>query len=258
MAKKKAADGFDFLKKKIQKHWDKSRKKKDPFKSFEAPDGVYIARLASVKAGATKNDDAYLSFQFIINSPSEVEDVHTQGLRPSVMHVFKASAKMSEEDKVDRAVFDLQKLGVETDELDLVEIKELAGSLKSNPVYVSLKVVNRDGYCNANILGLKKDYDPDEEDDLDEVEDEDDEDNEETENESEDEDNEETEDEDEEFVPEKKEEYMFSPVTGAKQKPCRVVSVSTRKKTVSVKRLHDNKIFKDITWSKLGDPVEEE
>ena len=107
----------------------------------------------------------------------------------------------------------------------------------------------------------EEEYEEEEEEDPDDSEEEE-EDEEEYEDEDEDEEVDEDEDEDEEvdeeedeeeddWVPAKTEVYMYKASSRSKPAECEVTTVSTAKETVTLKRVSDKKLFKNVPWDKL-------
>lgn len=76
---------------------------------------------------------------------------------------------------------------------------------------------------------------------------------EETEEETEEEEEEETEEEAEEgdWKPEKKEIYQYKATPKAKPEECQVIKVDEESETVSLKRMKDSKVFRDVAWAEL-------
>ena len=64
-------------------------------------------------------------------------------------------------------------------------------------------------------------------------------------------DEEEEEEEEEEATPEKGEIYFYKPPKAKKAIECEVILVMAKAKTVSLKSLDDNKVFKGVAWSEL-------
>lgn len=272
MAGKEAAKGKEaFLKKasKFKKDYKEARKA-DAGGSFETPvmaDGSYVTKWTSMNCGATKTDDPYVSFNFL------VVDGKNKGDRPSIFH------NLSSPEKLEYFVKDVKRLGVECDEMELGDTIEALEAAVAEKPYVKIDVKNKEYKAKAGpnkgklvkslnvyVSKVLEDYDPDAEDEdenegADEEPEDDEEeaaDGEEGDDEESDDDSEESEDGDEadeddveeDAVPEKGNAVLYKPKGSRKAIEFTVIKVNAKTETVDLKG-DDGKTHKAVPFASV-------
>ena len=268
-------DFIKSLKSKVKQDWSKARKVQDEYSTATLPDGNYIAKLTKTRFGKDKNKEPYVSLDFTVLSPEKYK-----GQRPGRFHGLTARGNRTMDMCLKQLFLDLQRLGIDTSSMEVEDLPAILQQLqdaqptcrinaKNNPTY-GLSI-----YINSMIPTVEEeeveeeveeifededDYEDDYEDEDEQSEDEDeqseDEDDEDDEDDAiidSDDEYEEYEDDDEEEVasPQKGDTCMYRTERRFKPKECTVVTVNNSKETVTLRRINDNKVFKNVSWSNL-------
>lgn len=268
-------------KKDAAKRWEEAKKAKDQFKTPDIPAGVYMARLNGISQGETSNNKApFIAFQFTV-----IRHPEWKGTPLSILHTVEerktkdGEVWLTEQEALDNISVDLQRLGIETEELEGSELDEAIADLAQEKPVVQLRVkrTKKDGvdYVNTRILKLVDEDDNEEEEDDDVEVDDEDEEGEEEADEAEEEDGEDDEDDadddsesDEEEEGEDEEEgdedppeigdiVKYKAPRARKPENCTVTSVNVKAETVNLTREKDDKEFKKVPWSELEYEYEE-
>jgi hypothetical protein len=268
-------------KKDAAKRWNEAKKAKDQFKTPDIPAGVYMARLSNITQGETSNNKVpYIAFQFTV-----IRHPEWKGTPLSILHTVEEKRKkpsgkekvgevwLTEQEALDNIAIDLQRLGIETEELDGNELDAAIADLVSEKPVIQVKVKRTKGsdgadYVNTRILKLM-DEEGEEEDD-DDVEDDDgeeapeeedvedeeadvtDDDDEEVEADDDDEDVEEEDEEDGDTDPPEVDDLVkWKAPKARKMAEFTVTAVNVAKEIVTLKRNSDDKVFPKVPWSEL-------
>lgn len=266
-------------KKDAAKRWNEAKKAKDQFKTPDIPSGVYMSRLSNITQGETSNNKVpYIAFQFTV-----IRHPEWKGTPLSILHTVEEKKKkdgevwLTEQEALDNIAIDLQRLGIETEELDGEELDAAIAELVADKPVVQVKVKRTQGadgagYVNARILKVMDEEESEgEEEDDDDVEGDDDgeealeeEDEEDEEADAPDDDDEEVEeDDDDEDVEEADEEdggtdppevddlVKWKAPRSKKMEEFTVTLVNPKTEVVTLNRNRDEKIFKGVPWAEL-------
>jgi hypothetical protein len=262
-------------KKDAAKRWNEAKKAKDQFKTPDIPSGVYMSRLSNITQGETSNNKVpYIAFQFTV-----IRHPEWKGTPLSILHTVEEKKKkdgevwLTEQEALDNIAIDLQRLGIETEELDGEELDAAIAELVADKPVVQVKVKRTKGadgadYVNARILKVMDEEEGEEEEDDDDVEDDDGEeapeeedvedeeadvtDDEEVEADDDDEDVEEEDEEDGDTDPPEVDDLVkWKAPKARKMAEFTVTAVNEAKEIVTLKRNSDDKVFPKVPWSEL-------
>jgi hypothetical protein len=263
-------------KKDAAKRWNEAKKAKDQFKTPDIPSGVYMSRLSNITQGETSNNKVpYIAFQFTV-----IRHPEWKGTPLSILHTVDEKKKkdgevwLTEQEALDNIAIDLQRLGIETEELDGEELDAAIAELVADKPVVQVKVnrTKKDGvdYVNTRILKVMDEEEGEEEEDDDDVEDDDgeeapeeedvedeeadvtDDDDEEVEADDDDEDVEEEDEEDGDTDPPEVDDLVkWKAPKARKMAEFTVTAVNEAKEIVTLKRNSDDKVFPKVPWSEL-------
>jgi hypothetical protein len=263
-------------KKDAAKRWNEAKKAKDQFKTPDIPSGVYMSRLSNITQGETSNNKVpYIAFQFTV-----IRHPEWKGTPLSILHTVEEKKKkdgevwLTEQEALDNIAIDLQRLGIETEELDGEELDAAIAELVADKPVVQVKVkrTKKDGvdYVNTRILKVMDEEEGEEEEDDDDVEDDDgeeapeeedvedeetdvtDDDDEEVEADDDDEDVEEEDEEDGDTDPPEVDDLVkWKAPKARKMAEFTVTAVNEAKEIVTLKRNSDDKVFPKVPWSEL-------
>lgn len=246
---------------------------------IDVPAGDYTVRLHSIELDTadTKAGKGIPYVQFVAVVVAAEDDDHIGGMVRHREYINESSGtndkgawKITEADCFANICKTLQSFGVETSELELDDLEQLAEELPEEQPACRIKVVEKGQYLNVwfnaqvdpeelNLPEIDDVLDDEEEDDDepeadDDDDSEDDDDDEQDEEDDEEEDDEEEEDEDDEPVePEKGETVKAKPKGTKKAENYEVIRVNKSKQTVALKRVRDDKQFKDQPWDVIVD-----
>lgn len=280
--------------KRTSKGAEKKAKDTEPeVKGQQLPGGLInaTAQFTKYKVGMAKNKFPYLILTGIVQEPSEFQGARAQ--RSYFLSPPKKKGQKTLAEKYEGMFSDLQLLGINTSEMSgttvldevIIALKDLQ---EEKPLFLfnTWKPDDPNSDTMVFIQGLADEqsddemYEEDEEEDSDEAEEdeeeseeegdeeeyeedeeegdeyEDEEEEETEETEEAEEDEEETED-DESWEPEKGELYGYAVNSTAQAYPCEIIKVSKRNRTVDLKRVKDDKVFKSKSWDNLQDYEEE-
>ena len=230
MARTNTNAGFASAMTKIDKGaFSRAREVKDNRGSFEKPeieDGTYVSTLVSARCGVDKNSNGYAAFDF------EVSRGDYQGTRVSKLHSIAERGNRTLEQSLQSLFIDLQRLLPDEDftEFSAEDIEaivaQLAATTKESGIAYQIGVKNNGNFINTFI------------------------------NKRLDEEgfvatSEESEEGDEELIPEKGDVVFFQPPRTKSSQEFTVTSVAESKRTVTLKRTKDSKVFKTISFDHL-------
>lgn len=133
-----------------------ARKTKANDYEIRLPEGTYVANLAEVKFGISKNDSPYVGFQFVVTHPRETANgVKVGGKQANVTHFLSGSDWSTEDEAYERFFQDAQRLGEETENLEPADIEEVVSSLAEKDLSVRIEIAkSKKGRKFARIKGL--------------------------------------------------------------------------------------------------------
>jgi len=147
----------------LQKSWKKSRTKTDPYGTFSGPDGTYTVKLSNVNVGVVQKDGKYkgapfISFNYIVTAGE------FKGQTPGDYRMLvDFSENYTIDDVMDSLTYTLQKLGVDTEAVEIEDLEDIAAQLSADKPTCKIKVStsknksNGQEYQNVNLLGLSSD-----------------------------------------------------------------------------------------------------
>ena len=228
MARTNTNAGFASAMTKIDKGaFSRAREVKDNRGSFEKPeieDGTYVSTLVSARCGVDKNSNGYAAFDF------EVTRGDYEGTRVSKFHSIAERGNRTVEQSLESLFIDLQRLLPDEDftEFSAEDIEaivsQLAESTKESGITYQIGVKN-----NGNFLNTFINKRLDEEGFVKEA----------------------VSEEDEELIPEKGDVVFYQPPRTKSSQEFTVTSVAESKRTVTLKRTKDSKVFKTISFDHL-------
>jgi len=228
MARTNTNAGFASAMTKIDKGaFSRAREVKDNRGSFEKPeieDGTYVSTLVSARCGVDKNSNGYAAFDF------EVSRGDYEGTRVSKFHSIAERGNRTVEQALQSLFIDLQRLIPDEDftefsaeDIEAV-VSQLAESTKESGITYQIGVKNNGNFLNTFInkrLDEEHGYETKEEEG------------------------------DEELIPEKGDMVFFQPPRTKSSQEFTVTSVAESKRTVTLKRTKDGKVFKTISFDHL-------
>ena len=235
MARTNTNAGFASAMTKIDKGaFSRAREVKDNRGSFEKPeieDGTYVSTLVSARCGVDKNSNGYAAFDF------EVARGDYEGTRVSKFHSIAERGNRTIEQSLESLFIDLQRLLPDEDftEFSAEDIEsivaQLAENTKESGINYQIGVKN-----NGNFLNTFINKRLDEEGSV---------------KKASSEESEESEEGDEELIPEKGDVVFFQAPRTKSSQEFTVTSVAESKRTVTLKRSKDGKVFKTISFDHL-------
>jgi len=228
MARTNTNAGFASAMTKIDKGaFARAREVKDNRGSFEKPeieDGTYVSTLVSARCGVDKNSNGYAAFDF------EVSRGDYEGTRVSKFHSIAERGNRTVEQALQSLFIDLQRLIPDEDftEFSAEDIEAIVSQLsettKEQSLTYQIGVKNNGNFINTFINKRL-----DEEGFVKEA----------------------VSEEDEELIPEKGDVVFFQPPRTKSSQEFTVTSVAESKRTVTLKRTKDGKVFKTISFDHL-------
>ena len=254
---------------------NKGRKGRKGFIEVEA--GSYAARFQSLEFGA--NDKGpYSKLTSVVVESEDQDDI---GLKIAEFISFAEKSgvkngkkwKITEEDNFANLCTALQSFGIDTSELELDELQEVAESLAEDQPACTVRVVEKGGYMNVkwgkfieddelpsleDVLEDEDEEGEEEEDDDDDDTDEEESDDEESDDDEDGDDDQEDDDDDEEDEEDDDEEVepvvrgttvTAKPGRAKKASKYKVKSSNKSRQTCTLIRISDKREFKDQPWS---------
>ena len=227
MARTNTNAGFASAMTKIDKGaFARAREVKDNRGSFEKPeieDGTYVSTLVSCRCGVGKNSNGYAAFDF------EVARGDYQGTRVSKFHSIAERGNRTVEQALQSLFIDLQRLVPDEDfsefsaeDIETI-VQQLAEATKEQGITYQIGVKNNGNFINTFInKRLDEDVFVAA-----------------------------SEEEDDELIPEKGDVVFFQPPRTKSSQEFTVTSVAEGKRTVTLKRTKDGKVFKAISFDHL-------
>ena len=209
--------------------FERARETKDNRGSFEKPeieDGTYVTKLVSARSGVDKNSNGYAAFDFLVSRGDY------EGTRLSKFHSIAERGNRTVEQSLSSLFIDLQRLCPQEDftELSAGDVEEIIGRLDpttstdEEELFFQIGVKNNGNFINIFINKLIEEehgYATSED------------------------------DEEEMLIPEKNDAVFFQPPRTKSPQEFTVTSVSESKKTVTLKRNKDGKVFKTVSFDDL-------
>jgi hypothetical protein len=261
----------EFLKKvkKAKEQWEEGRSGRTGG-LIEVDNGKYIVRGRGVTLDVNDDDVPYVQIDTIVVNADNEDDVGLRiGYRENIKHMSGTieggkrdgeTWEITEADQFANICSALKSLGFETDNMDLEDLADVGDQMAEEQPACRVTVkTNRKDYkyivwgkpVDDESLPAIEDLveDEEEEDEEDVEEDEDVEDDEEEESDDDQYDEEEEDDEEEDdWEPVKGDEYEAQPKGTKVVATYTVTSINKRKKTCSLKRKKDGRLYKDQSW----------
>jgi hypothetical protein len=254
--------------------WNEVKDAKQAGGFVEVPEGKYTIRLRSMVVDVT-DDQAKVPFvQFdmvVVAGEHEGSMVRKRVRIEKRGGIIKNGERKGEkweqtiQDCLQEIARDLKGFNVETDDLEIADLPDVADDLSESQPACRVEVKDRNGYLNVrigkpvedddlpsidDILGDAKPASKEEDEDEDEDEDEEEStESDEDESDSDESDDDSDDDDDEDIVaPEKGETVTAKPKGTQKFEKFEVQTVNKSSQTCTLKRKQDGKVFKDVSW----------